>query len=100
MEFDLLSWIQKDAFFTLQMLLGIVMGFSGSLTTKKNIIKISAVTLFAKERIKESKILLRQQTPYITWNIHAFMKIQKCTPSTKKILRKGIPPAREQNSLW
>ena len=35
MEFDLLSWIQKDAFFTLQMLLGIVMGFSGSLTTKK-----------------------------------------------------------------
>ena len=67
---------------------------------KKNIIKISAVTLFAKERIKESKILLRQQTPYITWNIHAFMKIQICTPSTKKILRKGIPPAREQNSLW
>ena len=67
MEFDLLSWIQKDAFFTLQMLLGIVMGFSGSLTRKKTylIIKISAVTLFAKARIKESNILLRQQTPYI-----------------------------------
>ena len=36
MEFDLLSWIQKDAFFTLPMLLGIVMGFSGSLTKKKH----------------------------------------------------------------
>ena len=102
MEFDLLSWIQKDAFFTLPMLLGIVMGFSGSLTRKKNIIiKISAATLFAKERIKESKIFLRQQSPdFIMRNIHAFKKNSNMYTFHWKILRKGIPPAREQNSLW
>ena len=42
---------------------------------KKNRIKISAVTLFAKERIKESKIFLRQQAPdFMMRNIHAFKK--------------------------
>ena len=39
-------------------------GFFRFIDQKKNIvIKISAVTLFAKERNKESKILLRQQAP-------------------------------------
>lgn len=49
-------------------------GFFRFIDQKKNIIiKISAVTLFAKERNKESKILLRQQAPdFIMWNIHAF----------------------------
>ena len=41
-------------------------GFFRFIDQKKNIvIKISAVTLFAKERNKESKILLRQQTVLI-----------------------------------
>ena len=98
MEFDLLSWIQKDAFFTLQMLLGIVMGFSGSLTRKKTylIIKISAVTLFAKARIKH---FTETTDPLYNVKLSCFYENSNMYTFHQKILQKGIPPAREQNSL-
>ena len=90
------SWTQKDAFFTLQMLLGIVMGFSGSLNREKNRIKISAVTLFAKERIKD---FTETTDPVYNVKLSCFYENSNMYTFHQKILQKGIPPAREQNSL-
>lgn len=57
---------------------------------KKHDNKKSAVTLFAKEIIKESKIFLRQQvSDFIMWNIDAFKKNSNMYTFHQKILLKG-----------